>query len=426
MEGDRYHILFVEQDTQWAGRIADVFAHSTVCPATVDVVADAPRALQAVHLKRYDAVLLDTSSTGDRGLEVVEAFRTAGVSSAVIVLSADGAEATAMEAMALGADDFLDKSEGRSPSLPRNTRHAIDRRQLAQEKARLEFQDRRRLIKEKEEADKLIRQQRHIIRELEQHQQKDLAPGGSGAARQTQDDAGLEDVLTRYRGLLRAYVVMGNDSLSEDMGEFAAGLVVDEVGPADLLQVHLHVIEQMTASLGVRSARHVVTRAGTLILDLMVRLAQLYRTRRSAWLTPPLEVALVSRDSETADATQAAFSSGKLRSSLTVVEDAAELVDLLSQADPSQETPCPDLILWDADTLCNEDVEPIGHLQEQPWAADVPQVLITSPGSLPLVPMDFQPMFGTLTKPIETKDVLGLIASLPHFWLNVCKLDPQA
>lgn len=423
MDGDHYQVLFVEHDAEWAERISRVFAESDVCPASVDVVVDPPRALQAVHVKRYDAILVDAASAGDRGLDVIEALRTAGVNSAVIFLSSEGGEKTALQAMALGADDSLDRSEGKSLSLPRNTRHAIDRRQLALEKARLEFEGRKRLLKEKEEAEKLIRQQRHIIQELEHRQQEDLTSDPHTAEQEADASADFQALLERYRSLLRTYVVIGNDSLTEEVSVFTASVAADEVAPAELLQVHLEVVEQMASGLGERSARHVVSRAGMLILDIMVRLAQSYRARRSPWLTPPLEVVLVTKDDGTADVTQSAFSAGKLRSALTIVADASELGDLFTEADRSGGRGAPDLILWDADTLCDEDVEPLQRLQDDPLASSIPQVLLTGPGSLPLVPTGFQPMFGALTKPLSTEDLLGLIASLPNFWLSVCKLD---
>jgi hypothetical protein len=45
------------------------------------------------------------------------------------------------------------------------------------------------------------------------------------------------------------------------------------------MQLHVHVLEELVGSLGNRSARHVMTRADLLVLEIMAHLADGYRRR---------------------------------------------------------------------------------------------------------------------------------------------------
>ena len=75
----------------------------------VDAVADAEAAGAALAATRYDLALTDLMLPGGSGLEVVEACRAAAPPVPVVVMTAYGTVATAVQAMKLGAADFLEK-----------------------------------------------------------------------------------------------------------------------------------------------------------------------------------------------------------------------------------------------------------------------------------------------------------------------------
>jgi DNA-binding NtrC family response regulator len=75
----------------------------------VHAVADGAGASSALTATRYDLVLTDLMLPGGSGLEVVEACRTAVPPVPVVVMTAYGTVATAVQAMKLGAADFLEK-----------------------------------------------------------------------------------------------------------------------------------------------------------------------------------------------------------------------------------------------------------------------------------------------------------------------------
>src|ERR1700723_1079484 len=75
----------------------------------VTQVADGAGALRAAHEEPFDVVVTDLRMPGADGMTVVRTVRTEQPDVEVIVLTAFGDVATAVEAMKLGAFDYLQK-----------------------------------------------------------------------------------------------------------------------------------------------------------------------------------------------------------------------------------------------------------------------------------------------------------------------------
>jgi two-component system, LuxR family, response regulator FixJ len=75
----------------------------------VTQVADGAAALRAAHEEPFDVVLTDLRMPGTDGMTVVRTVRTEQPDVEVVVLTAFGDVATAVEAMKLGAFDFFEK-----------------------------------------------------------------------------------------------------------------------------------------------------------------------------------------------------------------------------------------------------------------------------------------------------------------------------
>jgi DNA-binding response OmpR family regulator len=75
----------------------------------VDTAVNGEEALERARQKSYDLVLLDLKMPGMDGIEVLRRLREFSTTAAVIVLTAHGTVESAVEAMKLGAVDFLQK-----------------------------------------------------------------------------------------------------------------------------------------------------------------------------------------------------------------------------------------------------------------------------------------------------------------------------
>jgi hypothetical protein len=187
---------------------------------------------------------------------------------------------------------------------------AIERCQLVREHRLLVQNEQQRLSHEHQEAERLLGEQRALIAELEKirvgNSLNGLAEGEAIAGRelshgtvsdqhnadQGADPSGSvpvnakshacdlpERLVTHYREMLRAYVVMGAGNLAEEMVRLAAMLTEADVSAQRTMQLHVQVLEELVGSLGNRSARHVMTRADLLVLEIMAHLADGYRRR---------------------------------------------------------------------------------------------------------------------------------------------------
>ncbi|HEV8238906.1 MAG TPA: sigma-54 dependent transcriptional regulator [Thermoanaerobaculia bacterium] len=104
---DRQHRLLVVEDRESLRRMLERALAGE--GYRVDAVVDEASARAALAAQRYDAVLTDLMLPGGSGLAVVEACRTLVPPVPVVVMTAYGTVHTAVQAMKLGAADFLEK-----------------------------------------------------------------------------------------------------------------------------------------------------------------------------------------------------------------------------------------------------------------------------------------------------------------------------
>jgi DNA-binding NtrC family response regulator len=105
----------------------------------VTQVADGAAALRAVHEEPFDVVLTDLRMPGTDGMAVVRTVRTEQPDVEVIVLTAFGDVATAVEAMKLGAYDYLQKPVSSPAAIRELVAGAIERRTKLAAPARAEL-----------------------------------------------------------------------------------------------------------------------------------------------------------------------------------------------------------------------------------------------------------------------------------------------
>jgi CheY-like chemotaxis protein len=103
--------------------------------AQVDAAVNGEEALDMAAQQEYDLVLLDLKMPGMDGMEVLRRLRELSPGTAVILLTAHGTVEAAVEAMKLGAVDFLQK-----PFAPKEIRDIVTR-VLGRQKQRKEKPD---------------------------------------------------------------------------------------------------------------------------------------------------------------------------------------------------------------------------------------------------------------------------------------------
>lgn len=238
-----------------------------------------------LHDEVFDAVLAYHQPGRLDALDLVEGLRTGGTEEPILILGdADEREMAAL-CYEVAADDYCRIHTTTARCLLWKLARAIERFELTRENRRLQQADRQRLQYEHREAERLLAQQRALVEDLES-----LRVQACGGEEATESDTGssttsciasLPDMLiAHYREMLRAYVIMGSGNLTEEMRSLAQMLVVAGVTARQTMHLHVHALEDLIRGLGNRSARHVITRADLLLVEVMVHLCEGYRHRQ--------------------------------------------------------------------------------------------------------------------------------------------------
>lgn len=121
-----YRVLLVEDNPGDVELIKDIIDgdHIQVQSEAVDTLKSA---CDLVRSKTFDAVLLDLGLPDGNGIECVHGIRNASSEPAIIVLTGLDNEKLALECLAIGAQDYINKNEVRPHDLRRAIGYAIAR-----------------------------------------------------------------------------------------------------------------------------------------------------------------------------------------------------------------------------------------------------------------------------------------------------------
>jgi len=100
---------------------------------TIDTAESGEQALEALQSREFDVVLLDQRMQGLSGLEVLREMHEKHISTPVVMLTGAGSEELAVEAMKLGAYDYLSKEHISIERLPLTIANVYERYRYRQE-----------------------------------------------------------------------------------------------------------------------------------------------------------------------------------------------------------------------------------------------------------------------------------------------------
>jgi DNA-binding NarL/FixJ family response regulator len=299
----RMRALFITSSHRTGAWLAEALATDSASDVILEETVGAAAGMARLRDEVFDIVLISHEPEELDALELSQGLRAGGSEEPILVLgtaAAADSEATAFEA---GADAYLCVDDTTTRALLWTAARAIERSMLLRENRRLVLADRQRLQHEHQEADRLLGEQRGLIAELHGVNIGTEPPPAEDSdehpatipfpARISIDPSPLPDnLITHYADLLRAYVIMGSGNLAAQMRALAGLLVAAGVTPQQTMMLHLQVLEDLINGLGSRSARHVMTRADLLVLEVMVHLADGYRLRFIDRQHPPRQLEL--------------------------------------------------------------------------------------------------------------------------------------
>lgn len=252
----RLRLLLVTASTSAGDWLSESLAADRACAVQMDDERGAEAALIRLRNEVFDAIVIHHVPGVLDALELTEAIRGLGVEEPLLVLGESDFDDLSALVYEIGGDAYLCVSNTSTRTLLWTLSRSIERRNLIRENHRLAEAERSRLRQEQEDAQRLLADQRSLVRS---HRN---VP---------------EELRAVYRELLRTHVIMGSGNLRDEIESLAQMLAGGEVSADEALTLHLEALDDLIRGLGNRSARHIVSRADVLAIDLLTHLADSYR-----------------------------------------------------------------------------------------------------------------------------------------------------
>jgi CheY-like chemotaxis protein len=279
----RIKALYITTRQRMGGWLAEAFAADSAADVLLEEVVGGAAAVTRLRDEAFDAVLVSHEPDELDALDLIEGYRTGGGDEPIVVLGTQSEQEMAALCFEVGADGYVCVHTTTTRNLIWVIARAIQRHQLIRENQQFQHAEQTRLQREHDEATRLIQEEWALIEELEPQYD---ASGQKTAAPRIPLPA---ELIAHYRELLRVYVIMGSGNLSSELRKLAEMLVTAGLTARQTVQLHLQVAEELVRGLGARSTRHVMTRAGLLVLELTMHLAEGYRRRYQERIHPPLQ-----------------------------------------------------------------------------------------------------------------------------------------
>ncbi|MCE9607855.1 MAG: hypothetical protein K8U03_23460 [Planctomycetia bacterium] len=299
-------LLFITGTHRTGAWLTEAFAHDSAVHTSIEEALGMANGLARLRDEAFDAVLATHEPGQLDGLDLAEALRGGGSEEPLILLGAQSEQEVLPLAFEAGADAYVCVNTTTTRSLIWIVARAIERHRLIRENRRLAQTEQHRLQQEHHETQRMLDEQRSLIRDLEAVVEATNVPEKSTSNTEETDIDDVahapklldlpEPLVRHYHELMRAYVIMGSGNLGDDMSRMAELMADAEISAPETMQLHVNVLEEMVKGLGTRSARHVMTRADLLVLEVMVHLSEVYRKRYFRRRDPPVQLTLPGFD----------------------------------------------------------------------------------------------------------------------------------
>ncbi len=328
------HITTAHRTGAW---LAEAFANDSASEVILEEAIGATAGLARLRDEVFDMLLVSHEPGELDALDFAQGLRAGGHDEPILILGNQSEQELTALAFEVNADAYLCVHSSTTRTLLWTAARAIERHTLLRDNRRLLQADRQRLQQEHLEADRLLAEQRALITDLELlSSDLEVVPKSQPIAISVADALGgipaphfipetgksklhrsaipaIEPAVSdapisshrsgelvrlppklaeHYRELLRAYVIMGSGNLTCEMRELSNLLATTGVTPQQTMLLHLQVLEELIRGLGSRSARHVMTRADWLVLEMMIHVAEGYRERYLECKHPPQQQCL--------------------------------------------------------------------------------------------------------------------------------------
>jgi len=127
-----YRLLLIEDNPDHA-ELAEIALKQNIPNLEIVTCYSSKECLATLQTQRFDVLLLDYFLPDKNGLELMDELIRQGITTPVIVITGQGNERVAVEAMKKGAYEYIIKSQGYLLTLPVTVRKVLERQQLKEQ-----------------------------------------------------------------------------------------------------------------------------------------------------------------------------------------------------------------------------------------------------------------------------------------------------
>ncbi|MGB0384652.1 MAG: response regulator [Ardenticatenaceae bacterium] len=269
MNHDYITVLLIEDNFDDANLLREILTEIIMPRFEFRHVERLSDALQFLDSENFDVILLDLSLPDTQGLKTLVRLRESAVGLPIIVLTGTDDESVAIQAVQLGAQDYLVKGRVSSDLLVRAIRYAIERQLLL---AQLE-QTRQREQQESEF--------RSLVK-LSTPAKTSVTAQLFGLVPLRQGEPHLfKELIERYAELLersleqQAFKVDYN--ISHEIRAISQELGFLKAGPRDLIEIHTLALQKKTSRATPAKGQAYLQEGRMMLLELMGYLLAFYR-----------------------------------------------------------------------------------------------------------------------------------------------------
>lgn len=124
---DKVRILFIDDDEDDFIVISDLFKDATAFKAELNWISSYQRGRSALSKDDYDVAMIDYRLGEGTGLDLIKEALIQNVSRPMILMTGYGHQEVDLEAMRVGASDYLVKDQITAPLLERTIRYSVNR-----------------------------------------------------------------------------------------------------------------------------------------------------------------------------------------------------------------------------------------------------------------------------------------------------------
>ncbi|HOA52012.1 MAG TPA: hypothetical protein PKI05_07125 [Thermogutta sp.] len=300
-----WRTLYICDRSRTGAWLVESFAAES--PAEVEVHEAPGRTAGLARLRDeiFDVIFIVHDPPELDAIDLTVAYRTGGTDEALIVLGRQSEQELAVPCYEAGADGYVCVSTATSHVLKWTALRAVQRCHLTRQNRRFQQSELQRLQREREEALRVLLHQKHLISDSSSEPSTRCCGPLRTTSQRPSDDSSCDHLsqfelpeppdlpaklIAHYRELLRAYIIMGSGHLGIELRELADVFATAGLSPKEVLHLHLYVAAELIRGLGSRSTRHVITRTNLLIMEVLLQLAEAYRSRYRDASRPPIQL----------------------------------------------------------------------------------------------------------------------------------------